>query len=31
MHLMRMRASAMNRIFGLLTQWGVGRCLQNCR
>ena len=23
MHLVRMRASAMNRIFGLLTQWGL--------
>ena len=23
-HLVRMRASAMNRIFGLLTQWGCG-------
>ena len=27
MHLVRLRTSAMNRIFGLLTQWGCGsRC-----
>ena len=28
MHLVRMRASAMNRIFGLLTQWGLRLSLQ---
>ena len=31
MHLVRMRASAMNRIFGLLTQWGLRISLQRLR
>jgi hypothetical protein len=31
MHLVRMRASAMNRIFGLLTQWGLRLSLQRLR
>ncbi len=30
MHLVRMRASAMNRIFGLLTQWGLRLSLSGC-
>src|SRR3954470_14948199 len=30
-HLVRMRASAMNRIFGLLTQWGLRLSLQRLR
>ena len=31
MHLVRMRASAMNRIFGLLTQWGLRLSLRRLR
>jgi transposase len=31
MHLVRMRASAMNRIFGLLTQWGLRISLRRLR
>jgi transposase len=31
MHLVRMRASAMNRIFGLLTQWGLRLSLKRLR
>jgi transposase len=31
MHLVRMRASAMNRIFGLLTQWGLRLSLSRLR
>jgi transposase len=31
MHLVRKRASAMNRIFGLLTQWGLRLSLQRLR
>jgi len=31
MHLVRMRASAMNRIFGLLTQWGLRFSLKRLR
>src|SRR3954452_17754883 len=31
MHLVRMRASAMNRIFGLQTQWGLRLSLQRLR
>jgi transposase len=31
MHLVRMRASAMNRIFGLLTQWGLRFSLRRLR
>lgn len=31
MHLVRMRASAMNRIFGLLTQWGRRLSLRRLR
>jgi transposase len=31
MHLVRMRTSARNRIFGLLTQWGLRRSLQALR
>jgi transposase len=31
MHLVRMRASAMNRIFGLLTQWGLRLSLHRLR
>jgi transposase len=31
MHLVRMRASAMNRIFGLKTQWGLRISLQRLR
>ena len=31
MHLVRMRASAMNRIFGLLTQWGLRLSLERLR
>src|SRR4051794_15220740 len=31
MHLVRMRASAMNRIFGLLTQWGMRLSLRRLR
>src|SRR3954449_10798997 len=31
MHLVRMRAFAMNRIFGLLTQWGLRLSLQRLR
>ena len=31
MHLVRMRGSAMNRIFGLLTQWGLRRSLRRLR
>jgi transposase len=31
MHLVRMRASAMNRIFGLLTQWGLRLSLRPLR
>src|SRR5512132_3507618 len=31
MHLVRMRASAMNRIFGLQTQWGLRISLQRLR
>ena len=30
MHLVRLRASAMNRIFGLLTQWGCGSRSSGC-
>src|SRR6266498_547450 len=30
-HLVRMRASAMNRIFGLLTQWGLRLSLRRLR
>src|SRR6187549_822485 len=30
-HLVRMRASAMNRIFGLLTQWGLRLSLERLR
>ena len=30
MHLVRLRASAMNRIFGLLTQWGLRLSLGAC-
>src|SRR4051794_41900696 len=30
-HLVRMRASAMNRIFGLLTQWGMRLSLRRVR
>ena len=31
MHLVRLRASAMNRIFGLLTQWGLRLSLERLR
>ena len=31
MHLVRMRAWAMNRIFGLLTQWGLRLSLKRLR
>src|SRR3954469_3704830 len=31
MHLVRLRASAMNRIFGLLTQWGLRVSLERLR
>jgi len=31
MHLVRIRASAMNRIFGLLTQWGLRLSLRRLR
>ena len=31
MHLVRLRASAMNRIFGLLTQWGLRISLERLR
>ena len=31
MHLVRMRASAQNRIFGLLTQWGLRVSLKRLR
>src|SRR2546421_13124986 len=31
LHLVRMRASAMNRIFGLLTQWGLRLSLRRLR
>jgi transposase len=31
MHLVRIRASAMNRIFGLLTQWGLRISLRRLR
>jgi transposase len=31
MHLVRLRASAMNRIFGLLTQWGLRLSLKRLR
>jgi hypothetical protein len=31
MHLVRLRASAMNRIFGLLTHWGLRISLERLR